>query len=283
MTQVWINGTRVSPEEARVSVFDRGFLFGDGVFEVLRAYAGKPFALEEHLMRLEHSLEVMEIASPCSRAELVDEIQQAVAGLEEDAYLRLTITRGEGLGLDPRGARTPTRVMIVAKVQHDEALLAQGVSVASVRAVRATDASFAIGAKVSAYVPNLLALMSAQRRGAYEAALVGDDGSISEGASSNLFLVTRGVLTTPPLESEILPGITRRIVLECAQELGIPIRESLVFQYDVSGADEMFLTSSVREIVPVIAFDGRSVGLGLPGRITQALHHRYRERVRTQR
>jgi branched-chain amino acid aminotransferase len=283
VTQVWINGTRVSPEEARVSVFDRGFLFGDGVFEVLRAYAGKPFALEEHLMRLEHSLEVMEIASPCSRAELVDEIQQAVAGLEEDAYLRLTITRGEGLGLDPRGARTPTRVMIVAKVQHDEALLAQGVSVASVRAVRATDASFAIGAKVSAYVPNLLALMSAQRRGAYEAALVGDDGSISEGASSNLFLVTRGVLTTPPLESEILPGITRRIVLECAQELGIPIRESLVFQYDVSGADEMFLTSSVREIVPVIAFDGRSVGLGLPGRITQALHHRYRERVRTQR
>jgi branched-chain amino acid aminotransferase len=283
VTQVWINGTRVSPEEARVSVFDRGFLFGDGVFEVLRVYAGKPFALEEHLMRLEHSLEVMEIASPCSRAELVDEIQQAVAGLEEDAYLRLTITRGEGLGLDPRGARTPTRVMIVAKVQHDEAPLAQGVSVASVRAVRATDASFAIGAKVSAYVPNLLALMSAQRRGAYEAALVGDDGSISEGASSNLFLVTRGVLTTPPLESEILPGITRRIVLECAQELGIPIRESLVFQYDVSGADEMFLTSSVREIVPVIAFDGRSVGLGLPGRITQALHHRYRERVRTQR
>ena len=283
MTQVWINGTRVSPEEARVSVFDRGFLFGDGVFEVLRVYAGKPFALEEHLMRLEHSLEVMEIASPCSRAALADEIQQAVEGLEEDAYLRLTITRGEGLGLDPRGAGVPTRVMIVAKVQHDEALLAQGVSVASVRAVRATDASFAIGAKVSAYVPNLLALMSAQRRGAYEAALVGDDGSISEGASSNLFLVTRGVLTTPPLESEILPGITRRIVLECAQELGIPIRESLVFQYDVSGADEMFLTSSVREIVPVIAFDGRSVGLGLPGRITHALHHRYRERVRTQR
>lgn len=279
---VWINGARVSQKEARVSVFDRGFLFGDAVFEVLRAYAGIPFALGEHLERLETSMAAMSIAAPCSRAELAREVHLALDGVQEDAYVRITVTRGEGLGLDPRGAGPPTRVMIVGPVGHDEALLGRGVSVASVRAVRSTDASMAVGAKVAAYVPNLLALMSAQQRGAYEAALVGEDGSISEGASSNLFVVTRGELRTPPLESEVLPGITRRIVLECAKELGIPHGESMLFSSDFTRADEVFLTSSVRELVPVIAFDGRSVGLGTPGDITRRLHAHYRLRV-TQR
>lgn len=279
---VWINGARVSQKEARVSVFDRGFLFGDAVFEVLRAYAGVPFALNEHLERLETSMRAMSITAPCTRAAFAREVKLSLEGSSEDAYVRITVTRGEGLGLDPRGAGPPTRVLIVAPVRHDEAVLARGVSLASARAVRSTDASQAVGAKVAAYVPNLLALMSAQQRGAYEAALVGEDGSISEGASSNLFIVTRGTLLTPPLESEILPGITRRIVLECAAELGIPHREQMLFSSDFTRADEVFLTSSVRELVPVIAFDGRAVGAGSPGDITKRLHAHYRRRV-TQR
>ena len=279
---VWINGARVSHKEARVSVVDRGFLFGDAVFEVLRAYAGVAFALDEHLERLETSMRAMSITAPCTRVEFAREVKLSLEGVDEDAYVRITVTRGEGLGLDPRAAGPPTRVLIVAPVRHDEALLARGVSLSSVRAVRSTDASQAVGAKVAAYVPNLLALMSAQQRGAYEAALVGEDGSISEGASSNLFIVTRGTLLTPPLASEILPGITRRIVLECAAELGIPHREQMLFSSDFTCADEVFLTSSVRELVPVIAFDGRALGAGTPGGITQRLHAHYRRRV-TQR
>ena len=140
-----------------------------------------------------------------------------------------------------------------------------------------------MGAKVASYVPNLLALMSAQQRGAYEAVLVGDDGSLSEGSSSNFFLVTRGALTTPPLESGVLPGITRRFVLECATALRIPHRESMCFASDVRHAEECFLTSSVREVVPVVAFDELAIGSGQPGPVTRALQQRYRERVRAQR
>ncbi len=282
MTIVLIDGARVAVEEARVSVLDRGFLFGDSVFEVIRAYAGRPFALEEHLDRLERSLAGMGIRQSFERAALVHEVQEALAALgTDDAYVRIVVTRGTGpLHLDARRVTGPaTRVVIAAPLLPLPPALYQGVSIATVPAHRSTDGTRAQGAKVSAYVANLLALMEAQARGAYEAAFVADDGSISEGHSSNLFVVRGRTLLTPPLSCGALPGITRAMVIGAAAAEGIPFRESVLFSRDFEVADEAFLTSSLRELVPVTSIDGAPVGSGRPGPMTLRLHCLYRDAV----
>lgn len=277
-----LDGMRVAPADARVSVFDRGFLFGDAVFEVLRVYRRAPFAIDEHLARLARSLDGLAITPSFTIAQLRAEILEAVDGLgEDDAYVRVMVTRGQGaLHLDPRRAWGPTtRVVIAAPLLPLPATVYEGVAIASVRAERPTDHTRAAGAKVAAYVSNLLALQVAQSRGAYEAALVGADGSISEGHSSNLFVVTRGTLVTPPISCGILGGITRAMALEEARAEGIAIAERLLFARDFECADEAFLTSSLREIVPITSIDGASIAGGRVGPITTRLHARYRTRV----
>ncbi len=283
MTVVLIDGTRVAESEARVSVFDRGFLFGDGVFEVLRTYGGVPFALSEHLDRLERSLAGMRIRPSFSRDELEVEIREAIAALGlEDAYVRVMVSRGKGaLHLDPRRATGPTtRVVIAAPLLALPPSIHDGVAVATVHAHRPTDGTPAQGAKIAAYVANMLALLEAQDRGAYEAALTHDDGSISEGHSSSLFVVCGRSVVTPPLATGALPGITRAIVLEEARSAGLDVRERLLFVTDFEGADEAFLTSSLREVVPVTSIDGRPIGSGRAGPTSRALLERYRARVR---
>ncbi len=278
-----LNGARVALADARISVLDRGFLFGDAVFEVLRVYERLPFAIDEHLARLARSLDGLAIMPSFALADLRAEIHEAVRALDRtDAYVRVMVSRGEGaLHLDPRRALGPsTRVVIAAPLLPLPPELYAGVSIATVRAERPTDHTKAEGAKVAAYVSNLLALQVAQSRGAYEAAFVGADGSISEGHSSNLFVVDRGVLVTPPLESGILGGITRRLVLDEARSDGVPIVERLIFARDFERADEAFLTSSLREVVPITSIDGVSIASGRVGPVTTRLHARYRSRVR---
>jgi branched-chain amino acid aminotransferase len=289
VTTVVLDGVRVSLDEARISVLDRGFLFGDSVFEVLRTYDGVPFALDEHLDRLERSLAGLRIAPSFGRTALRDDIllaiaeHRATAGDATDAYVRIVVTRGSGaLHLDPRRARGPTtRVVLASALLPLPAELYEGVAIATVRAHRPTDGTSAQGAKTSAYVSNLLALLEAQERGAYEAAFVSDDGSISEGHSSNLFAVRGGALVTPPLSTGALPGITRALVLESARALGVPVRERLLFARDFEGADEAFLTSSLRELVPVVRIDGVPIGDGRAGPMTRSLHAAYRAVVRS--
>ena len=268
---------------ASVSVFDRGFLFGDSVFEVLRTYGGRPFALDAHLARLERSANGMGIALPATTDRIAREVGRGLAkAANDESYVRIVLTRGVGaLHLDPRGATAPTRVVIVAPLTPlPEDLHTHGVEVTSVRFGRATDGTRAEGAKVSAYVANMLALWHAREHGGHEALMVADDGHVSEGNSSNVFVVRAGEILTPPLALGILPGITRGVVRELAADLGVSVREAMLFPPDLDRADEAFLTSSLREVVPIVRFDGRVIGSGAPGPLTRRLLDAYRRRAR---
>ena len=279
---VSIDGLLREPEHAIVSVFDRGFLYGDSVFEVLRTYGGRPFALEEHLARLRRSAERVFIDLPVPEATLADEITLALAASgNAESYVRVMLTRGSGpLSLDPDTASHPLRVMIVEPVvPPPRETYAQGIALVSVRARRAGDDTTASGAKVTNYLANLLAVREAKRKGAQEALVIDDHGQVLEGASSNVFVVAQGSLVTPPVSAGILAGITRAHVLSCAAALGLPTVERALSLDEVYGAGEVFVTSSIREILPVVAVDGRAIGSGTPGPTTRALHRQFRQRV----
>ena len=277
-----IDGSLVGTAEARVSVYDRGFLYGDAVFEVLRTYGGVPFALDEHLARLQRSAERVFITLPVDDATLRREVEHALAAASNDeSYVRIVVTRGTGpLSLDPDTAVRPLRVVLVEPVNPPSRdVYAGGIAVLLVHARRAVDGTAAEGAKVSNYLANLLALRQARERGAQEALVVDAHGHVVEGASSNVFVVRAGHVATPPESAGILAGITRSCILEAARELRVPVEERDLAVADVLGADEAFVTSSIREVLPVVVADGRPIGTGLPGPITRALHRRFRERV----
>ncbi|HEY5240539.1 MAG TPA: aminotransferase class IV [Polyangiaceae bacterium] len=282
---VAIDGAILTPEAASVSVYDRGFLYGDAVFEVLRTYGGRPFALEEHLARLRRSAQRVLIVLPVDEATLAREVEAALAAAREDtsreSYVRVVVTRGSGpLSLDPDTATHPLRVILVEPVAPParEAYLL-GVAVVFVSMRRAADDTPASGAKVTNYLASLLAMREARTRGAQEALIVDARGRVVEGASSNVFVVTAGRLATPPESAGILAGITRAHVLRAARDLGVPADERDLARDDFYGADEVFITSSIRELLPVIRVDDHTVGTGAPGPVSRALHRRFRESV----
>lgn len=282
---VSIDGAVLAPDDAKVSVYDRGFLYGDAVFEVLRTYGGRPFVLGEHLARLRRSAERVLIRLPVDEATLGAEVEAVIAAARADgageAYVRIVVTRGRGpLSLDPDTASHPLRVVLVEPVTpppRDTYL--RGVALALVATRRAVDDTAAAGAKVGNYLSNLLALHEAKARGAQEALIVDARGHVVEGASSNVFVVTAGRVATPPESAGILAGITRAHVLAAARDVGIPVDERALLPDDVFGADEVFITSSIRELVPVVRVDGRLIGTGAPGPVARALHRRFRELV----
>lgn len=278
-----IDGSLRSAERATISVLDRGFLFGDSVFEVLRTYGGRPFELGAHLERLARSARGMGIELPIDARRMAREVERGLAKAGNDeSYVRIVLTRGRGpLHIDPRTASRPTRVILVSPLLAlPEDLYAAGVELTTLRFGRVTDGTRAQGAKVSAYVANLLAFWQARETGGHEALMVAEDGHVSEGNSSNVFVVRDGVVLTPPLALGILPGITRGIVQRLAAELGIALREAMLFARDFEQADEAFLTSSLREVVPVVRIDGRKIADGMPGRLTLRLLEAYRARTR---
>ena len=276
--KVAIDGKVVDRDEARVSVFDRGFLYGDSVFEVYRTYGGVPFAEAEHLERLDRSADLLMIPMPVSLETLSSEVRSTLdAAGEGDWYIRVVITRGTGpLTYDLSTASAPLRVVIAAPVsvpppEHYE----RGVAVAVLEASRPTDDARASGAKASNYLANLLAVHEAKQKGAEEALLLGRAGQILEGASSNIFIVKDGKVRTPEAQTGILVGITRATIFAAAAEEGIEVEEAEVRPEDLYGADEAFLTSSIREVMPVVAADGRTIGSGSPGPVTKRLHQGY--------
>ena len=276
--KVAIDGKVVDRDEARVSVFDRGFLYGDSVFEVYRTYGGVPFAEAEHLERLDRSADLLMIPMPVSLETLSSEVRSTLdAAGEGDWYIRVVITRGTGpLTYDLSTASAPLRVVIAAPVsvpppEHYE----RGVAVAVLEASRPTDDARASGAKASNYLANLLAVHEAKQKGAEEALLLGRAGQILEGASSNIFIVKDGKVRTPEAQTGILVGITRAAIFAAAAEEGIEVEEAEVRPEDLYGADEAFLTSSIREVMPVVAADGRTIGSGSPGPVTKRLHQGY--------
>lgn len=276
---VVIDGQVRAEAEATVSVFDRGFLYGDSVFEVTRTYAGVPFEERAHLERLQRSCARVGIALPVSLEVLAAEVRLAVeAAGNPESYVRVVITRGSGpITYDPTTARDPVRLVIALPVTTlPVSAYAEGIAVATIAGPLPTHASPAAGAKASNYLPNLLAGQRARERGAQEAVMLGPDGAVLEGASSNVFVWSAGVLRTPRAEAGILEGITRRRVLEDARREGLAVDEGVLFVQDLYRADEVLITSSIREVVPVVRVDDVVVGEGRPGPVAGRLLAAYR-------
>jgi branched-chain amino acid aminotransferase len=278
---VSLDGAIVLAEDARVSVFDRGFLYGDSVFEALRTYGGVPFALVEHLERLERSAARALIPMPVSLGTFRAEIHAALAASKNrESYLRLLVTRGRGssLGLAPSLAQVPLRVVIVMElVPLPEAMYEHGVGVVTFKTQRVADSTPAAGAKLSNYMVAVLAMEEVRRAGAEEALVLDAAGRVVEGTTSNVFFVKDGVLVTPPEEAGILMGITRAKILEIARRENIPVKEQSFFPKELVAADEAFISSSIREIAPVVTVDGVPIGTGRPGALTLTLLKALRE------
>lgn len=275
-----IDGIVRAPAEAVVSVYDRGFLYGDSVFETVRTYGGVLFALDEHLSRLEDSALKMGLELPVPRSELADETTRAVAAAgNEESYARIMLTRGSGpVGLDPELAEKALRVILVEPLSvpppdHYE----HGIKAHCVETVRASDA--ADNAKLGNYLASALALRKARQAGAHEALVVNRDGLVVEGTTSNVFAVKDGVLVTPPLDSGVLAGITRQRVLDIAGAEGLKVELRAMTPDEIVQSDELFLTSSIREILPVVSVDGRQISDGRPGPLTRRLHRGFRRLV----
>jgi len=275
-----INGRVASPEEAHISVYDRGFLYGDSIFETVRTYGGRPFALAEHLSRLARSAERLFIDLPVSLETITAEVEQGIALAQNpESSARIMITRGSGpLGLDPGLAQNPNRVVLVEPfVPPTAEAYENGIGAITYRTVRSTDATPAAGAKVANYLTSVLAIREARKHDAVEAFIVDGRGNVLEGTTSNVFIVKEGRLITVPEESGILSGITRAYVLRAAERLGLAVVIRDIREEELASADEIFISSTLREVLPVARVDGRPVGSGRPGPLTRRIHEEFRK------
>jgi branched-chain amino acid aminotransferase len=281
--RVHIDGAIVEPEAAKVSVFDRGFLYGDSVYETIGTAYGRLFALRDHLDRLERSAERIGLAVP-PRATIERAVADTVAAAgNPESRVRVMLTRGTGrLDLDPAAAGETRLVVIVSPLgPPTPEMYQQGVTVAIVSITRNSPRAMDPAVKSGNYLNNVLALGEARRRfNAHEAILCGGDGSIAEGASSNVFAVIGGEIRTPPPDVGILDGITRAKVIALCREAGIPFAERRLTPDELRGAEEVFLTSATRAVLPVTRIDDQPVGNGVPGPITRRLIEHYDQLVR---
>ena len=275
---VYINGELVPKSQAKISVFDHGFLYGDGVFESILVTDGVAFKLKEHIDRLYDSAKVLCLEIPMSKEEMIKTVADVVrANGFKDAYIRLIVTRGVGdLGLDPRKCQKPTIIIIVDKIKlYDEGALSKGLTavISSVRRDRVDATTHEV--KSMNYLNNILAKLEANAVGADEAIMLDDRGFVSEGTADNIFIVKDGVIYTPPRTCGILLGITRARVMKLAEELGYKVVEKDITPAEVLTADEVFLTGTAAGVVPVTKIAGRVVGDGKPGPITRKLMERF--------
>ncbi len=276
---IYLNDRFVPEEEAVVSVFDHGFLYGDGVFETLRAYRGRAFMLGEHLARLERSASRIHLIVPVGRERLADLVGESLERNQlREAYLRITVSRGAGeIGLDPALCKHPTLVIIARPFQpYPDSFYSQGVSVIIAKTRRNLPEALPPQVKSLNFLNNILAKMEAKAAGAYEALLLNQQGGLTEGTTSNVFVVQGGRLRTPAVECGILDGITRGFILWLARGLGIPTEEGRLTAGDLFAADECFLTNTTQEVLPVTRVDERPIGAGAPGAVTRRLHASFR-------
>jgi branched-chain amino acid aminotransferase len=279
-----VNGRAVEADAPAVSALDRGFLYGDGLFETLRAYHGWLFRLDRHLERLRTSARELRIADSLATEPIADRVQALVEQLAEpEAYVRVTLTRGVHSGsLELEPATSPTVAIVVRPLHPLPAdLYERGVD-AVIASLRQNAESPLPRHKTLNYLDKLLAKSEAREQGAYEALLLNTRGEVAEGASSNVFLVSGRRVVTPALAANILPGVTRRDVLALAAAAGYRTDERTIRPDEMFDADELFLTSSIAELLPVCALQGRRVGRGTPGEVTRALHAAYRREVQRQ-
>jgi branched-chain amino acid aminotransferase len=282
--QIYINGKQYDKDDAKVSVYDHGLLYGDGVFEGLRSYGGKVFRLEAHLDRLWDSAKAIWLQIPISRAEMAKAVNDTVkANGIQDGYIRLVVTRGAGaLGLDPRKTSNPQVIVIADHIElYPAELYEKGLEIVTASTMRCNPASLNPRIKSLNYLNNILAKIEAIQAGCIEALMLNQKGEVAECTGDNVFLVSGGVIVTPPTDAGILEGITRDAVMDLAEQAGITVREAAITRHDVYIADECFLTGSAAEVIPVVKVDSRVIGSGAPGPITRDLMRRFRELTRS--
>ncbi len=270
-------------EMAMVSVFDHGLLYGDGVFEGIRLYDGCVFKLDEHLERLEYSAKAILLELPMSRQQFADAVCETCRENKlSNGYVRLVVTRGVGhLGLTPDGCGPPSVIIIADEIQlYPEELYEKGLKIISVPTRRINASALPPAVKSLNYLNNILAKIEAKKVGFQEALMLNDKGEIAECTGDNVFVLSKGVLYTPPLDAGSLRGITRGAVMDIAVELGIPCREQALTRYDLWTAEECFLTGTAAEVIPCVEVDHRKVGSGEPGQTTRDFIAKFRKNVR---
>ena len=281
--KIYINGKLYNKEDAKISVYDHGLLYGDGVFEGIRSYGGKVFRMAEHLDRLWNSAKAIWLEIPMSKQEMAKAIEDtlAVNGIK-DGYIRVLVTRGVGtLGLDPNRCSNPQVIIIADAISlYPDELYQKGLAIVTVSVARNHPAALSPRIKSLNYLNNILAKIEGLQAGCIEALMLNHKGEIAECTGDNIFLVRQGRVLTPPNDAGILEGITRDAVIGLAREMGIEVREIPLTKHDVYIADECFLTGTAAEVAPVVTVDSRTIGDGAPGPITHKLMARFHELTR---
>lgn len=276
--QVYVNGDFVPAAEARISVFDHGFLYGDGVFEGIRVYGGTVFRLQQHLERLYHSALCLMLDIPLTPEAMQDAIVETVRrrGLPNQ-YVRVVVSRGTGdLGLDPRLCPQPSVIIIADTIAlYPQRYYTEGLELVTVATRRMSTDALDPRIKSLNYLNNIMAKIEAQQAGAIEAVMLNAQGYVAECTADNLFALRRGCLHTPAVAAGALQGVTRDSVLEIARELGLETAESFLTRYDLYTAEECLMTGTGAEIVPIVRIDGRRIGTGVPGPVTARLREAF--------
>ena len=283
--KIYINGKLLDKNEATISVFDHGLLYGDGVFEGIRSYNGLIFKLTEHLLRLYESAKSIELSIPISLPELTEAIIRTLkANQLKDAYIRLVVTRGVGdLGLDPAKCPSPTIIIITDKIAlYPEEYYKNGLELITASTRRSIPEAVNPQIKSLNYLNNILAKIEATNSGVMEAIMLNQNGYLVECSGVNIFVVKKEQVLTPPCFLGALKGITRDAIIELAREEKLEVREEIMTRHDLFNSDESFLTGTAAEIIPVVKVDGRTIGNGKPGKITARLLKKFRQLTKTE-
>jgi len=280
---IFMNDRLVPEEEARVSVFDHGLLYGDGVFEGLRSYSGRVFRLDAHLDRLWDSARAISLEIPLTKDVVAKAVNDTLAANKlVDGYVRLLVTRGAGsLGLDPNRTKNPQVIVIADTISlYPQEFYDKGLRIVTAATQRVHSAALSPRIKSLNYLNNIMAKLEGLQAGCVEALMLNHKGEVAECTGDNVFVVRSGRLLTPPPDAGILEGITRGAVMELAHAAGIDCREATLTRYDLYTSDECFLTGTAAEVIPVVEIDGRKVGSGMPGPITSRLTTEFHRLVR---
>src|SRR6266704_3194962 len=277
--KIYIDGKYFDEKSAKISVFDHGLLYGDGIFEGIRAYHGRVFRLKEHIDRLFYSAKAILLTIPRSHAESMQAVLETSRRNKlREGYIRLVVTRGPGgLGLNPHRCKTPSVIIIADKIQlYPAELYERGLDIITVPTTRNLHSALNPAIKSLNYLNNILAKIEAINGGCEEAIMLNSEGYVSECTGDNVFIIKAGQMFTPPLSAGALYGITRSVVMDMAREASIPVSEPNLTRYDLFNAVECFLTGTGAELIPVVTIDGRVIGTGKPEPVTKSLVQRYR-------
>ena len=282
--KIYIDGKYYDEQKAKISVFDHGLLYGDGIFEGIRAYNGRVFKLKEHIDRLYCSAKAILLTIPMSHGDMMRAVVETCRRNKvRNGYIRLIVTRGVGtLGLNPNRCKNPSVIIIAGKIQlYPPAMYRRGLDIITVATTRNLHSALNPAIKSLNYLNNILAKIEANNGGCEEAIMLNSEGFVAECTGDNLFIIKAGQLSTPPLSAGALYGITRGVVMELARTEGLTVSEPNLTRYDLFNADECFLTGTGAEVIPVVKIDGRIIGDGKPGVNTGRLIEKYHALTKT--